>query len=135
MKKKTVANIVVEISKDGFYSCYCTDEFEHFALFGYGDSAKEAKRDLISSYQEIKEMLEEEGKVVPELEFVWHYDMKSFFNYFDFLNVSKVAERAGINPSLMRRYASGISNASEQQYEKLEQAVKEFSRELVEAEF
>ena len=80
-------------------------------------------------------MLEEEGKEVPELEFVWHYDMKSFFNYFDFLNVSKVAERAGINPSLMRRYASGISNASEQQYEKLEQAVKEFSRELVEAEF
>lgn len=135
MKQATIANIVVEISKDGFYSCYCIEEFEHFALFGYGDSVKDAKNDLISSYQEIKEMLEDEGKEVPELEFVWHYDMKSFFNYFDFLNVTKVAERAGINPSLMRRYASGISNASEGQYEKLEKAVKEFSKELAEAEF
>ena len=48
------------------------------------------------------------GKEVPELEFTYKYDMQSFFDYFSFLNVTKVAELAGINPSLMRQYTSGV---------------------------
>ncbi|MDO4510194.1 MAG: pilus assembly protein HicB [Bacteroidales bacterium] len=133
--KTFVANVVVEIAKDGFYSCYCKEEFEDFALFGYGESASKAKEDLLSSYKEIQETLVEEGKEPIEIDFVWHYDMKSFFDYFDFLNVSKVAERAGINPSLMRKYTSGVANAGEKQYLKLRTAVKEFSAELLAAEF
>ncbi|MDE6192343.1 MAG: hypothetical protein K2G47_12105 [Muribaculum sp.] len=46
-----------------------------------------------------------------ELESVYHSDMKSFFEYFDFLNMSKVAQRAGIN----RKYTSGVANAGESQ--------------------
>ena len=130
-----VANIVIEMASDGGFACYMQETIPHLALLGYGDTAKEAKEDLLQSYEEIKEMLKEDGIEVEELTFVWHYDIKSFFDYFDFLNVSKVAERAGINPSLMRKYTSGVANAGEGQYNKLKKAVDSFSKELCEATF
>ncbi|MEE1366827.1 MAG: pilus assembly protein HicB [Muribaculaceae bacterium] len=130
-----VANIVIEMASDGGFSCYMQESVPHFALLGYGDTAKEAKEDLLQSYEEIKEMLKEDGIEAEELTFVWHYDIKSFFDYFDFLNVSKVAERAGINPSLMRKYTSGVANAGEGQYIKLKSAVETFAKELCEATF
>lgn len=87
--------------------------------------------DMLEAYREIKEL----KSGLPDLEFCYHYDMKSFFNYFNFLNVSKVAERAGINPSLMRKYTSGVAKAGQKQYDKLSAAVKEFSEELQAAAF
>ncbi len=129
------ANIIFETSKDGHFSCYMQESVPDFALFGYGKSAEEARADMLEAYSEIKEELSKDGKEATELEFVWHYDIKSFFDYFNFLNVSKVAEKAGINPSLMRKYTSGVANAGEKQYQKLKEAVKAFSRELRSAEF
>lgn len=66
---------------------------------------------MLKAYKEIKSMLRAKGKIPIELESVYHYDMKSFFEYFDFFNVSKVAQRAGIN----RKYTSGVANAGESQ--------------------
>lgn len=123
------------MAKDGGCACYMVEEFPGFALSGYGDSPKEAKQDMLLAYQDIRELMAEDGESIPDLEFVYHYDMKSFFNYFDFLNVSKVAQRAGINPSLMRKYTSGVANAGEKQYLKLQSAISEISRELAQAHF
>ena len=39
-----------------------------------------ATDDFLKSYEEIKEMLAEEGKEVPVLEFSYKYDLQSFFN-------------------------------------------------------
>ena len=129
------ANIIIEMASDGGFSCYMKESLPDYALFGYGNTVQEAKNDLLQSYQEITDMLKEEGKDVKPLEFIYHYDMKSFFDYFNFLNVSKVAERAGINPSLMRKYTSGIVKAREGQYLKLQKAVKNFAKELQAAVF
>lgn len=133
MKKKVT--IVMEKAADGGYSCYMTDSLPHFGLQGYGDTAAEARQDLETAYEEMKELEAEEGRCVPELEFEWRYDMQSFFNYFSFLNVTKVAERAGINASQMRQYVSGISNASQKQYDKLREAVRSFASEMATATF
>ncbi len=111
------------------------EDIADFGLSGYGNTPQEAKSDMLQAYEEIKELLVAEGKKPLELKFVYHYDMKSFFEYFDFLNVSKVAERAGINPSLMRKYTSGVANAGEGQYLKLKNAVHSIAHELAEANF
>lgn len=129
------ANIVFEMAKDGGCSCYMLEEVPDFGLLGYGNTPQEAKADMLKAYEEIKEILVAEGKTPAELEFVYHYDMKSFFEYFDFLNVSKVAERAGINPSLMRKYTSGVANAGEGQYLKLQKAIHSIAHELAAANF
>ena len=123
------------MAKDGGCSCYMVEEVPDFGLLGYGNTPQEAKDDMLQAYDEIKELLKAEGKNPAELDFVYHYDMKSFFEYFDFLNVSKVAERAGINPSLMRKYTSGVANAGEGQYLKLQKAVHSIAKELAAANF
>ncbi|WP_295730265.1 pilus assembly protein HicB [uncultured Muribaculum sp.] len=129
------ANIVFEMAKDGGCSCFMQEDVPDFGLFGYGNSPQEAKADMLQAYEEIKEVLREEGKVPTELDFVYHYDMKSFFEYFDFLNISKVAEKAGINPSLMRKYTSGVANAGEGQYLKLQKAIHSIAKELAATNF
>ena len=119
--------VIMEKASDGDYS--------GFGLAGYGDTAEAAKEDMMKAYEEIKEMQAEEGKEMPELEFIYKYDMQSFFNYFSFLNVTKVAELAGINASLMRQYTSGVTVAGQKQYDKIRVAVERISKELSAATF
>ena len=127
--------VIMEKVKDGNYSCYVDDDLPGFGLAGFGETAEAAKEDMLEAYAEIKALQTEEGKEIPELEFTYKYDMQSFFDYFSFLNVSRVAELAGINPSLMRQYTSGVANAGQKQYDKIRVAVGKISRELSAATF
>lgn len=129
------ANIVVEQTKDGYFSCFVKEDIPYVGLFGYGDSSEEAISNLISFYEESKEDLALEGKTLPDLEFTVHYDMPSFFDRFNFLNQTKIAERAGINPSLLRKYTSGVAKAGQKQYDKLHQAVQALAQEMLAAAF
>ena len=124
--------VIMEKASDGYYSCFVEEDLPGFGLAGYGDTAEAAKEDMM---KEIKEMQAEEGKKVPELEFIYKYDMQSFFNYFSFLNVTKVAELAGINSSLMRQYTSGVTAAGQKQYDKIRVAVERITKELSAATF
>jgi hypothetical protein len=133
MKQNVV--VVMERASDGGYGCYVEDDLPGFGLSGYGDSAEAAKEDMLVAYAEIRKLMQEEGKETPELEFTYKYDLQSFFNYFSFLNVSKVAEMAGINPSLMRQYTSGLANAGERQYNKVKRVVAQISQEMAVATF
>jgi len=127
--------VIMEKASDGNYSCYVEDDLPGFGLSGFGKTAESAKEDMLAAYREITEILSEEGKEVPNLEFIYKYDMQSFFNYFSFLNVTKVAELAGINSSLMRQYTSGVANAGQKQYDKIRKAVVKISKELSAATF
>lgn len=127
--------VIIEKAADGGFSCYMKDNVGNFGLCGFGATANEAKNDLFEAYEETKEIGKERGINVPELTFVFQYDMQTFFNCFPFFNISKLAERAGINPSQMRRYASGVSKASQKQYDKMRQAISAISHELSTATF
>lgn len=58
------------------------------------------------------------------------YDLTVFFEQFNFLKQSKVAELAGINPGLLRQYASGVKYPSAEQAMKIEKAVHLLAKEL-----
>lgn len=47
--------------------------------------------------------------------------------------MTKVAEIAGINPSLMRQYAAGITMVGQKQYDKIRRALHKLSVEFAEA--
>ena len=81
------------------------------------------------------EDLREQGKEVGAVEFTYKYDMQSFFDYFSFLNISEVGRRAGINPSLMRQYATGAKIAGEKTYGKLSAFMSHITEELKAATF
>lgn len=129
------ATVIMEKAIDGFYSCFVEEDLPGFGLAGYGDTAENAKADMLSAYGEIKKMKAEKGVDIPELELTYKYDLQSFFNYFSFLNITKVAEIAGINASLMRQYTSGVTTAGQKQYDKIRIAVERIGKELSSATF
>ena len=128
-------NVTIERAKDGSFWCQTDTAILGGYLTATGKTVQEAKEDLAECMEEAKDNLEAEGKVFPEVEFTYKYDLQSFFNYFSFLNVSDIAKRSGVNPSLMRQYASGIKNAGEKTYIRLASCIQNIGRELETASF
>ena len=124
---------VVEKGSDGLYSVYSDDHFGNSYFGGFGDSVAKAKEDFLESIKEsIQEQIAEGGKVplFEEISVEYRYDIPSFFNSFDFINVSKFAEYAGINESKMRAYKSGISYPGERTTKKIVNAAHAIAAEL-----
>jgi hypothetical protein len=59
------------------------------------------------------------------------YDLQSYFQEHDYLKISSVAEQAGLNPGLVRQYASGVKYPSAAQAGKIRNAVKKIARQLL----
>ena len=58
------------------------------------------------------------------------YELSTFFEQFDFLNLAAIARKAGINDALMRQYKAGIKYPSEKQVSKIEVAIHELLNEV-----
>lgn len=127
MKKLKVNITVVRNGNEG-YACSCDYPFKSFDLGGAGDTVDEAKKDCLTFYDEMKREFPEEN--LPELEITWSYDFPSFFNNFNFLNISKVAQYAGMSPSNFRHYVAGSKPMSQKQFEKVKQAFSRMAEEL-----
>lgn len=85
--------------------------------------------------KDAREAYLEEGGSDYSVEFHYQYDLQSFFEYFSFLNVSEIAKRAGINPSLMRQYTSGVKAAGEKTYARLSDCIDRITKDLQVASF
>lgn len=108
---------IVEKNDNNFYAITSEDVIAGCHFGGYGYSAQEAKDDFFEGIKESLELAKEMGKEsVPEpqdIEVDFQYDIPSFFNCFDWINISAFAKQAGINESKMRAYKAGLATASE----------------------
>ena len=125
---------IIEKGTDGLYSIYSDDMLLNHGLGGYGSSVEEAKADFMESIKEAKGMITEESITLPnEMEYIdvtFKYDLQSFFNYFDWINVSQFAKKAGINESNMRQYKNGLAFAGESTTKKILDTIKNIGAEL-----
>ena len=64
------------------------------------------------------------------IDVTFKYDLQSFFNYFDWINVSQFAKKAGINESKMRQYKNGLAFAGESTTKKILDTIKNIGAEL-----
>ncbi len=112
------------------FSCCMLDEMPGFGLCGYGSSAKEAIEDIYVAEKEMREIMEENGETMPELEFVFKFDIGSFFDYYKYLNISGIAHKVGINASLMRQYVTGRYNPRGKRKQQIENCLHEIGKEL-----
>ena len=128
---KTIA--LIEKGRDSMYTIF-TPKINSF-IIGTGNTVEEAKADFENSVKEVKEAYidnnEELPKELQNISFEFKYDIASFFNYFDWINVSKFAKRTGVNGSLMRRYRSG-EYISQRQVSKIEKTLNELGKEISE---
>lgn len=58
------------------------------------------------------------------------YDVSAFFENFDFLNQTRIADLSGINQSLLRQYAAGVKYPSVHQTKKIEAVIHKLAKEL-----
>ena len=129
---KTLA--LIEKGKDGSFGIF-TPELQH-TIIGQGLTVMDSKEDFRNSVKEVLGSYTEIGKPIPaelqDIEFEFKYDIASFFDYYKFINVSKFAQVAGINASLMRQYKTGKQYISENQVLKIEAALHRIAREFAE---
>lgn len=122
---------IIEKGKDGFYSIRSEQKIGRYFFGGYGDNVKDAKEDFLSSVKESMEGAAAEGVETPgQTDVTFKYDIPSFFNCFDYLNVSKFAEYAGINESRMRAYKSGIAYPGEKTTRKIMKAIESIGKDI-----
>ena len=123
---------IVEKNDNGFYQISCEQDLKGFHFGGFGNSVEEAKADFMESIDEALEMIAENSQEVPseEIQVVFKYDLESFFNYFDWINVTQLARIAGINESKMRQYKAGLAFASDRTARKIMTTVHRIGAEL-----
>lgn len=128
---------VIEKEKDG-YGIYVTNLKDH-GLTGMGNSVESAKADLfealdllVSTYTDSEESIPKE---LNRPEFIFKYDIPSFFEDFDCIKISKIGAKAGLNESLLRQYKNKLAFASEEQTNKIKNAIHELGKELLAVEF
>lgn len=122
---------IVEKGRDEYYSIRSEKKIGRYYFGGFGSSVEAAKADFRESVDESMSEAKDEGIAVPKrIDILFKYDIPSFFNCFDYLNVSKFAEFAGINESKMRAYKSGSAFPGEQTTKKIMAAINRISREI-----
>lgn len=64
------------------------------------------------------------------IEFQLVHDLSALFAQKDYLNISAIASKAGINPSLMRQYVSGFKYPSPERTMRIEKVINCIGQEL-----
>ena len=122
---------IIEKGSDGFYSIRSEQKVGRYYFGGYGEDVKSAKEDFLASVRESLEGASQEGtQISVETDIKFRYDLPSFFNFFDYLNVSRFAEYAGINESRMRAYKSGIAYPGEKTTRKIMKAIEQIRQDI-----
>lgn len=117
-------SLIVEKSKDG--KLWGRVEFDDDLMI---DSA--SSLDVLE--KKMKKLLQNFHEVEPsEIKFELVYDLTALFEQKDYLNVSAIATKAGINPGLMRQYVAGFKHPSLERAKAIQGVINGLGQELIE---
>ena len=120
-KKKI--KIIVEKTKTGF-SAYS----EEYPIFTTGRTIPE----LINNALEATQLNFEEEYIISHENLKFEIDFAQFFQYYKVLNSKFLAEKIGMNPTLLSQYVQGHKKPSEKQTEKILSGIHQIGQELSE---
>ena len=125
---------LIEKTDNGYYSITSDEQIGNYCLGGYGDSLADAKADFMSVVKEAQDAyVAANGELLDKYKDIsvsYQYDLQSFFDCFDWINITKFAQVAGVNESKLRLYKVGKAFAGERTRAKLQEAVKRMGAEL-----
>lgn len=130
--------VTVEKHKDGTYWGTITEV--PGVVASYGSTLAELKENLQQAYTDHYELaveLEEDytEELDPQPSFTYMLNLKNIFHLLPEVKVSSIAQKAKINPSLLRQYKTGKTEASEEQAKKVLKAMHELGEELLSISF
>jgi predicted RNase H-like HicB family nuclease len=121
---KKMISIIVEKTDTGF-SAY-SDEYP---IFTTGRTIPE----LIDNAVEATNLYFEDDKIaVKHDNLKFEIDFKQFFQYYKVLNSKFLADKIGMNPTLLSQYVQGHKKPSEKQTEKILYGIHQIGQELSE---
>lgn len=118
-KKKI--KITVEKTETGF-SAYS----EEYPIFTTGRTVPE----LIENALEATQLYFENKYLILNKNLKFEIDFEQFFQYFKVLNSKFLAEKIGMNPTLLSQYVQGHKKPSENQTEKILSGIHQIGQEL-----
>ena len=113
---------IVEKTDTGF-SAFAKD----YPVYTTGNSITELQKNILEA---INLNLEETNKKVTSNDIQLQIDLKQFFQYYRVLNAKFLAERIGMNPTLLSQYVQGRKKPSLVQTEKIVEGINEIGKEL-----
>ncbi len=117
-------NISVEKTDTGF-SAYAAG----YPIFTTGRTVPEL---LENALEAINLYFEEEGFSLTQENLKFEIDFKQFFQYYKVLNAKFLAEKIGMNPTLLSQYVQGHKKPSDKQTEKILEGIHQIGQELSE---
>lgn len=122
MAKIKKITLIVEKTNTGF-SAYSND----YPIFTTGQSIPEL---INAAYEATEFYFEEEQIKVQPTDIKFEIDFKQFFKYYKVINAKFLAEKIGMNPTLLSQYVSGTKKPSAKQTEKILSGIHQIGQEL-----
>jgi len=116
--------IVVEKTNTGF-SAYAKD----YPIYTTGKSVADL---LGNSVEAVNFYFEEEGYVADASNIQFEIDWQHFFQEYKIINANLLAQRIGVNASLLSQYAKGKKTPSPKQQRKILDGIHQIGQELAE---
>ncbi len=116
--------MIVEKTNTGF-SAFSEDS----PIFTTGKTVPEL---INNAYEAAQLYFEEENIKVSHENIKFEIDFKQFFQYYKVLNSKFLAEKIGMNPTLLSQYIQGRKKPSENQTEKILTGIQQIGKELSE---
>jgi len=120
----TKKRIVVIIEKtDSGFSAYS----ENYPVFTTGETVNELLENVNEAFSFYLEDKNQET-----LQIYYEIDFKQFFQYYKVINSKVLAEKIGMNPTLLSQYVRGHKRPSEQQSRRILYGINKIGQELSE---
>ena len=116
---------IIERSKTG-YSAYEKKK----PIFTTGKSIHELRLNALEAVNLFEEDSNKKQSSANDLQF--EIDFKQFFEYYKVINSKHLAQRIGMNETLLSQYVNGKKNPSKRQIERIIDGLHEIGQELTE---
>ena len=124
LKKKL--KVIVELTSTGF-SAY----LDNYPVYTTGSNVSE----LLDNLLEATQFYFEDKYVIERSNFQYEMDFEQFFKHYRVLNAKFLAERIGMNSTLLSQYVQGHKKPSSNQTKKILSGIQEIGQELSDLRF
>lgn len=118
--------VIVEKTNTGF-SAYPLDE--QIPVGTTGRTISELQDNIL---EVLNFYFEEKGYKIRKENIAIEIDLQQFFQFYKVLNARHLAEKIGMNPTLLSQYVQGRKKPSQQQNERIINGIQQIGKELVE---
>ena len=122
-RKKRI-KIIIEKTETGF-SAFTED----YPIFTSGKTITELQNNALEATQLY---FDEQGEKITMEKLKFEFDFQQFFQYYNVINAKILAQKIGMNATLLSQYVSGKKKPSEVQTEKILTGIHQIGQELAE---